>query len=167
MSITDVFELLRADGPYGPDAEHLMLYGQFVGSWDMKATWFAADGSQTHATGEWHFAWVLGGRGIQDVLFASGSAAERYGTTLRCYDPADDVWHVSWMQPSSREFVHLTGRQVGDRIVQQALAQHGAERWRWSFTDVTSSSFVWLGEVSADSGVTWFLEQEMRASRRP
>lgn len=26
--------------------------------------------------------------------------------------------------------------------------------------------FVWLGEVSFDNGVTWFLEQEMRAVRQ-
>src|SRR5512140_1433402 len=103
MGMTDAFELLRGDGPYAPDAEKLMLYGQFVGSWDIAATWFTPDGETRHVTGEWHFAWILGGRGVQDVLFASTHERHQYGTTLRCYDAEQDAWHVTWMQPYGGE----------------------------------------------------------------
>ena len=165
--MTDAFELLRGDGPYAPHAEKLMLYGQFVGSWDIEATWFTPDGETRRVTGEWHFAWILGGRGVQDVLFASTHEPHQYGTTLRCYDPEQDVWHLTWMQPYGGEFDHLVGRRVGDRIVQEVVPAQGDERRRWSFTEITPASFVWLGEVSGDGGATWFLEQEMRGTRRP
>ena len=64
-------------------------------------------------------------------------------------------------------FVQLLGRQVGDRIVQEGVGSDHRRRVRWTFTDITSNSFLWLGEVSLDNGVTWFLEQEMRAPQPP
>ncbi len=92
--------------------------------------------------------------------------AHQFGTTLRCYDPTQDAWHVTWMQPFGGEFVHLVGRKVGDRVVQEGAGSDPRRRERWSFTDIASGSFLWLGEVSFDDGTTWFLEQEMRANRR-
>lgn len=161
-----ICDLLAASGPFPEYAEKLMLYGQFVGSWDIAATWHEQNGGHKQGKGEWHFNWVLGGRGIQDVLFAAGASPHQFGTTLRCYDAALDVWHVAWMQPSGGEFVHLVGRKVGDRIVQEGVGSDPRRRERWSFTEITSDSFLWLSEVSFDEGATWFLEQEMRAVRR-
>ncbi len=56
-------QALHADGPTGPHAEQLMLFGRFVGS--SRLEW-SAPGSR-NATGELHFGWVLGGRAVQDV----------------------------------------------------------------------------------------------------
>lgn len=154
MEQPDVFQLIAASGPFAEYADKLMLFGQFVSSWDIDSTWYAPDGNQRRGKGEWHFCWILGGRGIQDVLFASGAISYQFGTTLRCYDVALDAWHASWMQPSSGEFAHLLGRQVGDRIVQEVLGAGPHQRDRWSFTEITSESFVWLDEVSFDDGVT-------------
>ncbi len=116
---SNALELLAADGPAPSHADKLMLYGQFVGSWDIHSTNFNADGTRTERQGEWHFAWVLGGRGVQDVLFASGAPAHKYGTTLRCYDETHDVWRVSWMAPGGGEFANLIGCHIGDCIVQE------------------------------------------------
>ena len=157
---------LGANGPHPEHAGQLMLYGQFVGSWSIVSTWFSASGGRSQATGEWHFDWILGGRGIQDVLFRSGAPADTFGTTLRCYDARQDVWHVSWMQPQGGEFVHLIGRKEGDRIVQEGVGSDPRRRERWSFSEITADSFVRHGEVSRDDGRTWTLEQEMRAIRR-
>ena len=143
-----------------------MLYGQFVGSWDIEATWYDRQGGTSTAKGEWYFAWILGGRGVQDVLFASGAPPDRYGTTLRCYDASADAWHIFWVQPSGGEFVRLLGRKMGDAIVQEVVPSDAERRERWSFTDMTPGTFVWLDEVSLDNGATWFLEEEMRATRR-
>ena len=166
MKQHDVFDLLAAPGPFPEYADKLMLYGQFVGVWDIDATWYKQAGGQRQGKGTWQFDWILGGRGIQDVLFASGAAADQFGTTLRCYDSAMDAWHITWMQPASGEFVHLIGRRDGDRIVQEGAGADPRRRERWSFTDITADMFLWLGEVSFDDGATWFLEQEMRAVRR-
>lgn len=166
MSLPNVFDLLSASGPYVERAEKLMLYGQFVGAWDVAATWYKKGEKNKKGTGEWYFAWILGGRGIQDVLFASRAKPHQYGTTLRCYDGLLDAWHITWMQPETGEFVNLLGRRIGDRIVQEGLGTDYLRRERWSFTDITPNSFVWLGEISMDRGATWILEQEMRATRR-
>lgn len=166
MKPVDIFGLLSADGPYVENAGKLMTYGQFVGSWDVEATWYDREGGERHAKGEWHFAWVLGGLGIQDILFAVGAEPHDYGTSLRCYDAAADVWHVVWMQPHGSEFVYLTGRHAGDRIVQEVVSSDPARRERWVFTDVTPNTFRWLDEVSLDDGATWFLQHEMRCTRQ-
>ncbi len=166
MDTQTVFELLAAPGPYPEHSEELMLYGQFVGAWDVASEWYGTDGKVRSAKGEWHFGWILGGRGIQDVLFASGTPADRRGTTLRCYDHAACTWHITWMQPYGSEFVHLIGRLAGNRIVQEGAGTDPGRRERWSFTEITPDSFTWLGEVSTDSGESWFLEQRMKAVRR-
>jgi len=166
MTPLTVYERLAATGPFTEQAEKLMLYGQFVGSWDVDVTWYEPGGAPRKGKGEWHFGWILGGRGIQDVLHAAGAPPHKFGTTLRCYDSGLDAWHVTWMQPYGGEYVHLIGRQVDDRIVQEEIAPGDERRERWSFIDITPDSFTWLGEVSLNGGCAWFLEQEMRATRR-
>jgi hypothetical protein len=166
MTTPSVFELLAASGPFADDAEKLMLYGRLVGSWDVDATWFEPSGEERQRKGRWHFAWILGGRAIQDVLFAVDMPPDRFGTTLRCYDVAADVWHIFWAQPSGAEFTYLLGRELGDRIVQEGVDPESGRRLRWSFTELASDSFLWVGEVSEDEGATWFTDQEMRATRR-
>jgi hypothetical protein len=165
MRQSDVFDLITASSPFPEHAEKLMLYGQFVGSWDIDGIWYQQDGARTTGKGHWHFDWILGGRGIQDVLFAAGAPVHQFGTTLRCSDSKIDAWHLAWMQPASGEFVYLLGRKVGDWIVGEEVCSANGRRVRWSFKDITATSFHWLGEVSFDDGVTWFLEQEMRALR--
>jgi hypothetical protein len=166
MNRSDVFNLLRATGPDPRYADKLMLYGRLVGVWDMEATYFGRDGTRKNVKGEWYFDWVLGGMGIQDVLFALRAAPASRGTSLRCYDAKSDIWHITWMQPSGGEFVNLLGRQEGDVIVQDEIASPESQRVRWSFSEISSDSFLWRGEVSIDGGATWFLEQEMHGRRR-
>ena len=69
------FDLIAADGPYAPLADELMLFGRFVGGWDVASTWWDPDGGTRQQDCEWHFAWALGGRAVQDVLFARDAAA--------------------------------------------------------------------------------------------
>jgi hypothetical protein len=156
-------DFLAATGPFPQDAHRLALFGQFVGSWTIQGVWHQLDGTSRSGKGEWHFDWILGGRGIQDILFASGALPHQFGSTLRCYDKDIDAWHITWMQPASREFVNLIARQIGDRIVCESVGP--GPRRRWSFSEITDRSFHWLGEVSSDEGRTWLLEQEMWGSR--
>jgi hypothetical protein len=166
MKQLDIARLLVAPGPFAEYSAKLMLYGQFVGSWDIDATYYEQAGARSQSVGEWHFAWILGGRGIQDVLFGSGEPSHQFGTSLRCYDPALDAWHIAYMQPSVGEFFQMLGRKAGDRIVQEGVGSDHHRLDRWIFTDITPKSFLWREEMSLDDGVTWFLEQEIRARRR-
>jgi len=119
MGNRQVFDLVAAEGPYADFKTQLMLYGQLVSSWDIAGIWYEQDGKSRTRKGEWHFAWMLGGRGVQDVLFAIDAPRDQYGITIRCYDAEKDIWHISWMQPYGGEFVHLVGRQDGRNILQE------------------------------------------------
>jgi hypothetical protein len=105
--------------------------------------------------------------GVQDVLFAVGSPRKQYGTSLRVVDPRSGLWHVVWMQPGSGEFVALIGRAEGDRIVHRGhpLDDPQGPLQRWSFTDISETSFTWIGEASTDGGVSWSVEQTMLGTR--
>ena len=161
------FDLIAADGPYAPLADELMLFGRFVGAWDVASTWWDVDGGTRRQDGEWHFAWALGGRAVQDVLFARDAPAERRGTTLRAYDERDGTWHVSWYCPGATQFVHLVARADGDAIVIEGATTDGRTLERWSFDRIEPAEFRWQGRCSEDGGATWRLQQEMRVTRQP
>ena len=161
------FDLIAAGGPYAPLTDELMLFGRFVGAWDVASTWWDADGSTRQQDGEWHFAWALGGRAVQDVLFGRDAAADQRGTTLRAYDERDGTWHVSWYCPAQAQFVHLVARRDGDGILIEGATTDGASRERWSFDRIEPDAFRWQGRTSEDGGATWRLQQEMHATRQP
>jgi len=167
-ALPSAIERLSASGPFQPDADQLMLYGRLVGAWDVEWVRFDARGKAAERRlGEWHFAWVLGGRGVQDVIWAVGAPREQDGTTLRAWDPDLGAWRVMFMSPGDRQFVTLVGRAEGDRIVQditEPIADAPARRW--TFSEITDASFLWQAETSSDGGRTWTVTHEMRASRR-
>ena len=58
---------LEASGPDPRLRNELALFGQFVGDWTFDVIYHRDDGTTLEATGEWRFAWILGGRAIQDI----------------------------------------------------------------------------------------------------
>jgi hypothetical protein len=172
-----MLDLLSADGPHPTHRAKLMLFGQFVGSWDLDMLAYQPDGTVRRFTGQWHFGWVLEGRAIQDVLIARPLADQQIagvtqggiGSTLRVYDPGVDGWWVVWAGPVDGEFSTLLARQVDDRIVLDGQWRIGGEgrRFRWSFCDITTDRFHWQGHSSPDGGQTWRLVEELHARRQP
>ncbi len=140
-------------------------YVPLIGSWEIAARRYSDGDDPREGRGEWHFSWILGGWGVQDVLFAEGAGSEARGTSIRCYDPDADAWRVVWMMPAGREFVALLARDEGDRIVQEGAALDGISRQRWTFSEMIDNGFLWQGESSTDGGSTWTLDQEMRGTR--
>ena len=170
----DLVAALHAAGPDPALAEHLSLFGRFIGAWDIE--WYGTDDNGTPAimTGELHFGWVLGGRAVQDVwnVPASGPSAATgrpfYGTTLRFYDPAIAAWRSTWVDPLNGRVRRFIGRPEGGAIILDGLDDEPAERW--AFRDITPGpapeSFRWTGEVSTDGRRTWRLDEEMLIRRR-
>jgi hypothetical protein len=168
-----LIEALHADHPASDRADKLGLYGWLVGRWEMDAVYHPADGSARQSRGEIHAGWVLAGRAIQDVWMVPPRAAQRakspawgdfYGTTLRVYDPGLDAWHILWVDPVKQLYSRQIVRARGNDIVQEGKDDTG-DLVRWSFTEMTTDSFHWLGERSQDGGTTWRLEVEFFARR--
>ena len=174
MTTSAFLQALGADGPAADRAGKMDLYGRFVGSWDLDVTQFSDDGTPRRRAGEWHFGWALEGRAIQDVWIVPPRGARRagdaaanvntYGTTFRVYDPRTDAWLVHWFDPVTQNFLQMTGRPLGDDIVQLGTRQDG-HLVRWSFSEITPNSFRWRGEVSADGGRSWRLNTDFKATR--
>jgi hypothetical protein len=167
-------DALAAAGPAPDRAGKMDLYGQFVGSWDLDVTEFRDDGTTRRRPGEWHFGWVLEGRAVQDVWCVpprgqrAGDAvanSNRYGTTLRVYDPHTDAWRIQWTEPVGQAYLSMIGTAEGDDIVQFGRNAAG-ERTRWGFYEIMPDSFLWVGETSADEGASWKRVVEFRARRR-
>jgi hypothetical protein len=160
-----MLDALRAEGPDAGLAAKLNLFGQFVGSWALQVTNYFPDGGTETVPGEWRFGWVLQGRAVQDVYIARAGKHQEYGTAVRIYDPAADVWRIAWSGPVRGRQILLTGRPRGQEIVLE-----GAEntvKLRWIFSDLRGTSFRWRALESHDDGATWTTVQEFRAQRMP
>lgn len=152
---------LHTDGPAAGLADKMMLYGQFVGDWEMDGTLYL-DGGATHKdSGEIHFGWALEGCAIQDVWIFPGAF---FGTTLRVYDPNLDAWHILWSDPLKQYYTRQIGRAQGKDIVQEGRNDQG-EAIRWRFANITPDSFHWLGERKARDDADWQLQAEFFARR--
>src|SRR5512139_3967330 len=126
-------EALGSDGPAADRADKMMMYGRFVGAWDGTVNVYRANGERLSSSCEVHFGWALQGRAVQDVWIvparqarAAGEGDRMYGTTLRIYDPIQDVWHIIFADPVRQAYNRMTGRPVGADIVQEYREANGA-----------------------------------------
>lgn len=169
-------ELLSAPERSPEIPESSDVYGWLVGSWDLEVLHYGnADLRSQRITGEVHFAWVLEGRAIQDVWIMpsvidcspeSDRTKNMYGTTLRIWNPANQNWHIRWIDPVNGREDRQTGRRIGNEIVQIGAKLDGTPT-RWRFTELTPDSFHWIGEALDPDGKNWTLEGEFLARRRP
>jgi hypothetical protein len=171
-TVTDALtEALHDTEPYAPLADGLRLFGQFVGAWDLEWRGENGEGREIVVPGEVIFGWILGGRAIQDVWRVPKDPADApgmggfYGTTIRFYDPRISAWRSTWINPSAGRVSRFIGRPDADGIVLE-MTDTDRTPERWSFRDITPTSFRWVGEASSDGGKTWVQDEEMLARRR-
>lgn len=163
---------LAAAGPAEDRADKLMLFGQFVGDWDVDFTVYGPEGAEQTEKAEWHFGWVLEGRAVQDVWIVprrserdkTSPVKSDYGTAIRFYDIEIDAWRVVYVSPMQGDVLTFVAREVGDEIVLEGRDLEGSPM-RWIFSEIAEQSFRWRRVVSADGGETWRLHKEMRARR--
>ncbi len=170
MQTDTMSDALRASGPHPDLADRLMLFGQFVGSWDVDVTNYGLDGTKAEIPGEWHFGWALEGRAVMDVWIAPRRSLRRaagsgdYGATIRIFDPTIDAWRSTWIGPAKGVVKPFIARQVGDEIVLEGQFGEGRLE-RWIFSDIEARRFRWRYVASDDGGATWITVQEMAARR--
>jgi hypothetical protein len=157
---------LMAEGPDPELKEKLMLFGQFVGNWDIEARYPQADGGEVKRQGEVHFGWILEGRAIQDVWMTHDKTPPSFmGTTIRFYDPKIDAWHSIWIAPARGVVRTFLGRKVGNDIVLESKTKEGYPE-NWIFYEIKPGSFRWRAVESHDNGNNWELTEEMRVHRK-
>lgn len=161
-----IIEGLMAEAPDAELREKLMLFGQFIGDWEIDAEYFLPDGTRPKGKGEVHLRWILSGTAIQDVWSGQienpppGVPRTSFGTTVRFYDPKIDAWHCIWIAPAGGFFQTFVARQVGDEIVLEGKSRQGYPE-RWVLSEITPRSFRWRSFESHDDQKTWQLTEEM------
>jgi len=156
---------LLAEGPDPNLKEKMMLFGQFVGDWDIVEAHYAqADGTEVKMRGEVHFGWILGGTAIQDVWMGCREDSEKmvlFGTTIRFYDAKIDAWRSTWLSPIKGLVQTFIARKVNDEIVLEGKTAEGYPE-KWIFSEILPQSFRWHSEETHDSGKTWLITEEMQ-----
>lgn len=160
---------LGADGPHPEFKEKLMLFGQFVGDWDIiEARYPQPDGTEIKRKGEIHFGWILDGTAIQDVWMVYKENLRRMvpaGTTIRFYDHNLDAWYSTWISPGQGQGVQtFIARKVGDEIVLEGKTKEGYPE-NWIFSHIKPTSFQWRSVETHDNSKTWQLTEEMKIRR--
>lgn len=167
VGLTRALEAIR---PHPALADHAQVLNRLVGTWDVKYTEFAKDGTTTHRTGEFIVGWIMDGRAIQDlwIVHPSGTRKEReVYTDVHWYDEKARLWRAAFVDPEHGSVAKFTGGPVGnDRYVLET-ADLGSKQTRWSFNEIRSDSFVWRDEASNDDGKTWMLQSEYQMKRQP
>jgi hypothetical protein len=160
---------LLAEGAHQEMKDKLMLFGQFVGDWDiLEDRNLQPDGTWTTTRGELHWGWILDGRAVQDVWMWVDEKTGKpipVGTTVRFYDKKIDAWHSIWLSPEHGAIKTFIARQVGDEIVLEGKTAEGYPV-KWIFSEITPNSFRWRAEEKRDKERTWALVEEMRIRRR-
>jgi hypothetical protein len=149
------------------------LYGWLIGSWDIDFVDYPSEGTKREGKGIWHFGRVLEGRAVQDVLISlprpnsldlKSKQRNTYGSSIRYYDRNISAWRVIWVNPITSIRNDLIARREGNDIVQEG--EFNGQKIRWSFKEITPTSFYWLGEVLERDGTTWKLQAEFRGWKR-
>jgi len=148
------------------------VYAKLLGVWSVEARDRTDNGTFQVTAGEWLFARTLEGRAVQDVWIAPTRAnrrtaaprANRYGSSVRTFDPQTRTWQVTWFNPVTGAFNVLQTPMDGDRIVQEGTVGDGG-RIRWIFQEITDETFHWTGERQLPDG-SWRLEAEFFGRRR-
>ena len=158
---------LNAGGPFSPLKNKLMLFGQFVGDWDIvEARSLQEDGSWLISKGEYHSGWILGGTAIQDVWKSNvDGIVDTGGTTIHVYDPDTDSWNSIWISPNQGTIRSFIGRKKGKEIELESR-ETSRRLMRWIFYDMNGDSFRCRSESTNDAWKSWIVTEEMLVKRQ-
>lgn len=128
-------------------------FGNLIGSWKID---YIDNGNNHTIQGEWHFAWILDGMAIQDIILLPNF---EYGTTLRLYNPATSAWDIAYCYTG--KIIRLTANKQDDKIV---LTDINDERRKWVFVKIEEDNFHWQDVYVKDNG-EWQIKYDIYAKR--
>lgn len=149
----DFYEALMSQEKNIALPEELNYFGKLVGSWKIN---YVDNNDVFIMQGEWHFAWVLEGMAIQDVIILSGY---EYGTSLRIYNPDTHAWDVAYGYTG--KIIRLEAKKQDDMIV---LTFIDDECRKWIFTKIEDNHFQWQNVTIQNNG-EWHINAEIDAIR--
>lgn len=135
---------------------HARAFDFWPGTWDVKSRLRLADGTWRETNQRWHAAEAIDGCAYVDSTAADFGAGFVRGIGLRYFDPATDLWTITWLSTQAPGRLGMwTGKMAdggGDFV--SAMSANGTQtRIRWA--DVRDNAASWSYSVSADSGKTW------------
>jgi hypothetical protein len=149
------------------------VFGFLIGSWDVEAVLYEAEGRTRKTRGEVHASWVLEGRAIQDLFIfprradrTSGvpTTGDRYGTSIRTYDRTLNAWRVNFINPAAEETsAQLVARRKGEQIAMEGRLADGTPI-RWRYVAFSPTSFHYTAEKLRGDD-TWQLYLELFGTR--
>lgn len=147
------FEALISEGRHSSLPEEFDYFGKLIGSWKIE---YVDNSTSQVIPGEWHFAWILEGMAIQDVIDLPGF---EYGTTLRIYNPDTHAWDVAYGYTG--KIIRLEARKQDDKIV---LTNTEDERRKWVFVEIEDNHFHWQ-DVTVNEAGQWHVNFDLYAER--
>lgn len=166
-AISSMCAALGANGPAQDILDKSEFFGWLVGAWNLEVLDGESEGVHRVNTGEWHFAWVLEGRAMQDVLISPKLAerrggmpqrGNRYGTGLRVYDVTADRWRAFWINPVQGAIEVADVEKNGAEIVETGKARRNV------FCEIAPDSFRYRIEKTS-GGKSWKTITEILARR--
>ena len=137
--------------PLIPDAYD--YWKELIGDWDLDYVEGRGTSREKHVKGEWYFARVLEGLGIQDI-FICPARSERtdpthgeYGATLRVFNPSTMQWDMVYA--CYKTMSRFTGTKENGRVV---LTNLHRKTNRLVFTEITPDRFHWQNESLQKDG---------------
>lgn len=157
-------EALTSKGKAAELPDEYNYFGNLVGSWKLDYT---DHNISCSVKGEWHFAWVLEGMVIQDVIILPSRETRtdtlhpltEYGTTLRVYNPDTRIWDIAYGYTG--KIMRLEARKQNGMIV---LTNLDDERRKWVFVKIEDDRFHWQNVTVKDNG-EWHINADIYAER--
>lgn len=149
---------LQSPGPHPDIPIEQRIFSPMIGSWDLDVIWYEDGAPIRREVGEWHFAWVLEGRAVQDVwivparrLRLQSAGLYEYGTSVRFYDRELGIWRSTWIGPMRALVRSFVARSDGPNVVLET-ADNVDRRLRWVFSELLSDSFTWQNFEEVQGG---------------
>jgi hypothetical protein len=158
-------EALPAEGPSPELTDADNIFSFLIGSWEIDALLYDANGRVQKTKGEVHASWVLEGRAIQDLFIfprrALPAQGDRYATTIRTYDRGLKAWRVNFINPAAYETsANLIARRQGDGIEMEGQLADGTPI-RWRYEKINPTSFHYSAEKMNARDNSWHLYLEL------
>ena len=123
-----------------------------IGSWNLDFVFGRGTDKERHVKGEWHFARILDGLGIQDIFICPArelrtKPTQEYGATIRMFNPSTNKWDMVYT--CYKTMSRFVGTKENGRIV---LTNIHSRRNRWVFTEISPEKFHWQNESTLRDG---------------